>query len=270
MLNIPRMNKFSKSTLDFLRKAGRQKHPIWLDCNQAEYQNVLREPLTFLAETVVRNIRPLALDYYFPKKGLGRIKRTANSVANRGGGLYKDWVTYSASKPRTSRFEHNPNLFFLINTEDTQDPVLVAGGLYMPSSQQIRIIREAVAANLTEAQALDKLFASKHFKKRFPDGFSKEKTSTRFPRGFDQEHPRMDWLKLQAFFVWRPYKKREFYSSQFADLVSEDFALILKLNRILEGILSGHSRSVPRKIKFDSNLLQTLNEVTAPRHEMDF
>jgi uncharacterized protein (DUF2461 family) len=177
-------------------------------------------------------------------------------------------MTYSASRPRTSRFEHNPNLFFLINSEDEKDPVLVAGGLYMPSSKQTRAIREAIANDTT---AFDLLFKTKEFSRRFPGGFSIEKSSTRPPRGFDVNHPKMNWLKLQAFFVWRSYTKKEFSSKAFASIVAEDWKQILRLNRILEQILQGQPRiqspAIPPRSR---SVLDKLEEIGSFHQKMDF
>lgn len=259
--------KFSTDTIAFLKKAARQKRGDWLEKNQAEYDSVLREPLTHLAETVIRELSPLAPDYHFPKRGLGRLKRSANRVAEQGVSLYKNWLSYSAARPRVSRFEHHPNLFFLINSEDAKDPVLVAGGLYMPSSQQTRKIREAIAH---DASAFDLLFESKDFSKRFPGGFSKEKTSTRPPRGFDPNHERLDWLKLQAFFVWKPYSKKEYASAGFAKLVAEDFKQILRLNRLLEKVVIGKGLAAPKKARRSTSLLENLESIEASRRPMDF
>jgi uncharacterized protein (TIGR02453 family) len=263
--NAPR---FSTQTIAFLKKASRQKNPNWLDRNREEYETVLLNPLNHLAQILSSELALLAPDYHFPKKGLGRIKRPANRVAERGGGLYKDWMTYSAARPRTSRFEHNPNLFFLINSDDDKDPVLVAGGLYMPSSKQTRALRETIA---NDATAFDQLFKTKEFSKRFPEGFSTERTSSRPPRGFDVNHPRMNWLKLQAFFVWRPYTKKEFASKDFASIVAQDWKQILKLNRLLEKALQGQLRSEPpSKKRASSSLLDKLEEIGPIKRQMDF
>ena len=260
--------RFSKQTLDFLEKASRQKKPTWLDQNRDEYEKVLLAPLQYLAQTLALEVSPLAPDYHFPKKGLGRIKRPANRVSETGGGLFKSWMTYSASSPRTSRFEHNPNLFFFINPEDQKDPILVAGGLYMPSSQQTRIIRETLAHDTSE---FDRLFKTKEFSKRFPDGFSQEKISTRTPRGFDVNHPKMNWLKLQAFFVWHAYTKKEFASKDFASLVADDWKQILQLNRLLEKALQGRLHIQKRlKTETDSPVLNKLDEIQSTHRKMDF
>jgi uncharacterized protein (TIGR02453 family) len=265
--------RFSKNTIQFLKKAARQKGQTWLEKNREEYEEVLLAPLQHLARELKRELGPLAPDYNFPQKGIGRLKYSSHRAKEKGGRLYKGWMTYSAARPRQSRFEHNPNLFFLINTHDPKDTVLVAGGLYMPSSRQMRALRETIAR---DASAFDRLFATKDFARCFPEGFSLEKSSTRVPRGFDPAHPRMDWIKLQAFFVWHPYKLSEFTSPGFARLVARDFKQVLRLNRLrlnrlLEKAVQGQlptAEPAPKAKK--SGLLQRLESVEPVRREMDF
>lgn len=264
-------HRFSKETIAFLKKASRQKNPAWLDKNREEYQNRVQLPLQNLASHLKTKLANVAPGYHFPQKGIGRIKRSSIK-AQEYGSMYKDYVSYNASRPSESRFDHNPNLFFLIQTDDPDgDNVLVAGGLYMPSSRQVRAVREAIAK---DASAFDQLFKSKSFSAHFPGGFSKEKISSRPPRGFDPNHPRMDWLKLQAFFVWRPYKMKEFQSPQFPDLVAKDFAQIVRLNELLEKAIRGTltSAAAPKKTKSAraASLESRLEEIDLPRRPMDF
>ncbi|MGZ3698154.1 MAG: DUF2461 family protein, partial [Bdellovibrionota bacterium] len=228
--------KFTRQTLPFILKVSRQRHPTWLERNREEYEKALLLPLQNLARHLKSELAPVATGYHFPQKGIGRLKRPANRVGEYGGGLYKDWVSYSAARPRVSRFDHNPNLFLLLSPTDPKDPVLVAGGLYMPSSRQLRSIREAIAR---DASAFERLFASKEFARCFPGGFSDEKSATRPPRGFDPDHPKMKWLKLQAFFVWKPYSKKEFTSAKFPELLARDCRQIVRLNELLDKAISG-------------------------------
>jgi uncharacterized protein (TIGR02453 family) len=263
--------RFSKETLPFLAKASKQKSPAWLEKNFESYENWIRLPLQHLAQSLKTQLSAAASGYHFPLKGIGRIKRSTIK-AKEYGSLYKDYVSYSASKPSESRFDRNPSLFFLIQSDDPDgDHVLVAGGLYMPSSRQTRAIREAIAH---DASAFDRLFASKSFSSRFPGGFSKERSSSRPPRGFDPQHPRMEWLKLQGFFVWRSYRQREFLSKDFPDLVAKDFMEILKLNELLEkaiqGTLHREASRQPTPKSRTSTLESRLEELELPRRQMDF
>jgi uncharacterized protein (TIGR02453 family) len=263
--------RFTSATIPFLKKAGRQKRLDWLDKNRAEFEELVREPLQQLARDLAAELSPLASDYHFPLKGIGRLKRPAGRTYDRGGGVYKSWMAYSVSRPKESRFESNPNLFFMINSEDGEgDEVLVAGGLYMASSRQVRAIREAIAK---DASAFDELFASKDFKKCFPEGFSDEYKSTRPPRGFDPDHPRMDWLKLQSFFVWHPYKKKEFTSAEFSSIVARDWKQVLRLNRLLEQAIQGRlptGRKTVGKKKSAPKLLDQLEGIERVERQMDF
>src|SRR5688572_9149379 len=120
--------RFSKQSLEFILKASRQKKPDWLDRNREEFERVILNPLKHLAVTLKTELASEAPGYNFPQKGIGRMKRSA-AKAEEYGGLYRDWMHYSAARPRESRFEMNPNIYFLLNPTDQKDPVLIAGGL---------------------------------------------------------------------------------------------------------------------------------------------
>ncbi len=257
--------RFSTDTVKFLKKAAHQKRPDWLDKNRDEYERVLLHPLQHMAHHVKSELSRVAPGYHFPQKGIGRLKRPSNRVA-QGGGLYKNWVSYNAGVPSESRFDHNPNLFFLINAEDPKDSFLVAGGLYMPSSHQLRSVREAISEDAT---AFEQLFSDAAFSRCFKGGFSSERKATRPPRGFDPNHPRMNWLKLQAFFVWRSYSKKEIHSAQFSEIIARDFRQILRLNALLDQAIQGRLSRVGRRTK-TTKLEDRLEEVSSIQRRMDF
>jgi uncharacterized protein (TIGR02453 family) len=266
--------QFSAKTFQFIEKASRQKSLAWLDKNRSDYEAYLSEPLQHLARHLKSKLAPHAVGYHFPQKGIGRIKRSANRPSESGS-PYKNWISYSASRPAQSRFERNPSLYFGIHPDDPDgDHVIVAGGLYMPSSQQLRRVRETIASSPAFTQELDRLFASKKFKDSFntgKSGFSDERTSSRVPRGFDPHHERVDWLKLQAFFVWKPYKRREFFSASFPERLGTDWSQILRLNDLLDQAVSGklHKRA-PSKKKDATVLISRLEELDVVAREMDF
>lgn len=222
--------RFTAETLAFLKKASQQKRADWFDKNSDAFLTHVREPLQHLARELAKKLQPLAPGYRFPSQGLGRIKRSAIR-AQEYGSLYKHYVSFTITTPTKSRFDHNPSLYFMVNSDDEEgDEVLLAGGLYMPSSRQLKAIRERIAEN---AEPFEKLFKSKPFATRFPGGFSLERTATRPPRGFPKDHPKMTWLKLQGYFVWRSYKKKEYTSADFPKLVAKDAEQILRLNELL-------------------------------------
>lgn len=221
--------KFSKKTLDFLVKAGKQKSPSWLEKNMEEYEKVVRGPFIELAELVKKALQPFARDYHFPSKGLARIKRPDFKVAG-GQSQYKDWISMMASRPSKSRFESNPHLFFgLFPNEDHK--ILIAGGLWQPSSQQTRLLREAINQ---DAEPFHQLFSDKQFQASFKTGFYMEDVASRTPRGFSENHEDISWIKLKKFVVYKVISVKDFSSSNFGDMVVKDFKQALRLNHLLD------------------------------------
>lgn len=266
---------FSRQTVDFLRRAGRARSRGWLDARADEYERLLRAPLVHLATTLSTELRSLAPDYHFPTRGVGRLARSAARA--QASGPIKGWVSLTLSRPRKLRFEQPPSIFFMINPEDTDgDQVLLAGGLYMPSSRQLRQIRESIAADASPVRAV---FADRAFRARFGTTFSDERQSSRVPRGFSADHAEIDWIRLQGFFVWRSYPMREFASAGFAERVSADARELLKLNRVLEAWTDERVSGNERKARLGAPLGERdrehamrarIAEVEAPRRPMDF
>lgn len=226
------LKKFSKKTLEFLVKAGKQKSPNWLEKNKKEYETFVREPFIELAEKVKLTLKPIAYDYHFPSSGLARIKRPDFKV--RGGqNQYKDWISMIASRPTSSRFESNPHLFFGLFPNE-EDKIIIAGGLWQPNSKQIRLVREAINQ---DSEPFHKLFRDKNFKARFKTDFHQSLISPRTPRGFSENHKDIDWIKLKRFVVYKVVSIKEFSSPDFANYVIEDFKQALRLNNLLDQAL---------------------------------
>jgi uncharacterized protein (TIGR02453 family) len=263
---------FRVEAMEFVSRAGRQKRPDWLERNREEYEVLVLQPLKEIAARLKRGLAKDAPGYHFPQQGIGRLKRTAASAAEYGF-PFRDYLTYSARRPSESRFDKNPSLFLMVYPDDEEgDEVLLAGGLYMPSSRQLRPIREAIATN---AAPFERLFRSAAFSASFPGGFSQERKATRPPRGFDPEHPRLDWLKLQGFFVWRSYSKREYSKPGFSDLLVRDAKQALRLNELLDQAIAGRwvseveGRGARGKASL-SDALETIQALPTKRRKMDF
>lgn len=227
-------HRFSDETIPFLTEAGQQTDPAWLDSHQQAYDEHVRSPFIEVAQTLRSKLQQSVPDYHFPTKGIGRIRKPSNKVVS-GGAHYKDWLSISASRPSGSRFERNPHLFFgiLPNVEPYMG-IIVAGGLFMPSGQQLKKVRHAIAA---DSRPFHDLFCDQTFKARFQTGFSTQSASARTPRGFDPDHPDKELLRLKAFLVIKKLSLTEFTSDTLALSLVEDFKQLIRLNRLLEAAL---------------------------------
>ncbi len=227
-----KLNKFSKKSLDFLVKAGKQKHPDWLEKNKIEYEEVLKIPFITLAKEIKAKLKPLAPSYHFPSTGLARIKRPEFKVLG-GQPQFKDWISMIASKPSATRFESNPHLFFGLFPNEKQK-ILLAGGLWQPTSNQTRKIRHAISQ---DSEPFHQLFKDSKFKSSFKKGFSLDNQAIRTPKGFSEDQPDLEWIRLKNFVVMKEFSITQFSSPKFSDLVIADFTQALRLNKLLENAL---------------------------------
>lgn len=219
---------FSKNSIEFIVKAAKQKNPAWLDKNRKEFEKVLVDPMRDLMNAAKKALADQAPGYRFPRGNFARIKRHSGLAKNKG--PFRDWVSISVSKDSGSRYDSLPNLYFHIDEDD----VLSAGGLYMPSAKQTKHIRKWIDQ---DPFALEELLEDKKFKTRFKELGTERVLKTK-PRDYPLDHPKIEWLKLSGWYVWRPFAKKVFYSKDFKDILIEDWRQILRLNRILDTYIS--------------------------------
>lgn len=216
--------RFSQASIDFINKASRQKKAEWLEKNRTEYEKVLVNPMRELMEKAAKELQSQAPGYRFPLRGLARLKRGSDQSE----GPFKDWMHVSVSRDSKSRYDSMPNLYFHVS--DGHENILSAGGLYVPSADQTKHIRKWIDQ---DASALEELLEDRAFKKRY-DGLGTERVLKTKPRDYPIDHPRFEWLRLSAWYVWRPFTKKVFFSKNFADELIEDWRQVLKLNRVLD------------------------------------
>lgn len=242
--------QFSKKSLEFIAKASRQKKPDWLDRNREEYNEVLVEPLRELMIHAARELKGKALGYRFPTRNFARIRRSADRAKAQG--WYKNWVGISVARDSGSRYEDFPALYFHISGKE----IFSAGGLYMASARQTKQIRAWIDQ---DPSALEALLKDREFRKYFKE-LGTERTLKTKPRDYPLEHPRIDWLKLTGWYVWRPISEKEFFSKNFAHTIVKHWEQILRLNAVLDR----YTRSWPKKRGFEK-VLDELDDIRAPK-----
>jgi uncharacterized protein (TIGR02453 family) len=218
--------RFSKASLEFIEKASRQKKKEWLEKNRAEYERVLVEPMRAVMDYASKMLKPEAPGYRFPNRNTARITRGADNAALYG--PFRDWIGTSISRDSGSRYEGCPNLY--VSIANGHEEILSAGGLYMPSADQTKHIRSWIDKDPSK---LEELVEDKNFRKIYKELGQERKLKTK-PRDYPLDHPKIEWLKLSGFYVWRPFTKKQLFSKEFADLLVQDWTQVLRLNRVLD------------------------------------
>ncbi len=105
----------------------------------------------------------------------------------------------------------------------------VAGGMYMPSPENLAKIRQEIDYN---SKAFLKVLNDKAFKKYFDglDDFDKLKT---MPKGYPKDHPQIEFLKHKSYIVSHSFTDKEVTDKKFITAIGAAAKNIKKLNDFL-------------------------------------
>ena len=103
----------------------------------------------------------------------------------------------------------------------------------MPGSDQLRLVREALAEDTAGFEAI---VTDRAFHRRF-GSLDEEAMLTRVPRGFAPDHPAADWLRYKSFTVGRELPDAEVLKAGLADRLVADYERLAPLVRWLNAAL---------------------------------
>lgn len=217
-----------KPALDFLSQLKAHNNKAWFDAHRAEYDLARRRFEDFI-EIVIDEFRPVEdFENLTPKDCLFRINRDVRFSADKS--PYK--INFGASLALGGK--HSRRMPYYIHLQPG-DQSLLAGGLYMPTPEQIGRVRAAIAANSTP---LRKLLRAKAFVEYF--GVVTDETEGRLktaPKGYDRDHPDIDLLQFKQWAVMHPLTDKQVLSPDLLPYTIKVFKALKPLNDWLNSIL---------------------------------
>jgi uncharacterized protein (TIGR02453 family) len=216
---------FPKEGVAFLRNLKKNNNREWFNAHKPEYEEYVKLPMQSLIQALRGPMKTIAPEVMVdPKKNMFRIYRDTRFSKNKL--PYKTHV--AAVFPVPGRWEESACLYVHIEPGE----VYLGGGIYMPDSQQLKLIRAAIASRPEEFLSI---LNDRTFKKKF-NGLEGEKLR-RNPQGYPVDHPMIEWLKYKQFFVGCTWEEKECYSPRFAEKVAGRFADLVPLVRFLNGAI---------------------------------
>lgn len=201
------MKKFNSKTFQYFSLAQKNKNNRqWFEKNKSLYEENVRGPFTDLISEIQKELQDQLPHISISPRSLTRPLRPKNRAQTNG--IIRNSAYISLAEPRSSLFEWNPGIYIQVgnNAEDN----FLGIGLYMVSSRQLSLLRNALAEDFEE---IDALVSDKKFKKSW--GELKGDKYKRFPKGFNPDDPRNQYLWYKQFFVGRRLSKKEIQSPQF-------------------------------------------------------
>jgi uncharacterized protein (TIGR02453 family) len=217
---------FTTKTLTFLRALKRNNDREWFRARKASYEAHVRAPMLALLEQLAPDLRSFAPELVCdPKVSLYRIYRDTRFSEDK-------------SPLKTHVAAHFPMRGFPRGTgaglylEIAPQWVWMGGGIYMPSSADLRAIR----AHIAETHPRLHRVVSRPAFSRLMGTVSGEQL-TRVPVGYPKDHPAADYLRFKQFLAGREREAAFATSPRFYRELVETFRATAPLVQFLNDAL---------------------------------
>ncbi|HWQ00100.1 MAG TPA: DUF2461 domain-containing protein [Vicinamibacterales bacterium] len=214
--------RFSPEALRLLRALARHNDREWFRARRDRYERLVRAPMLALIERLA-----VDLPRFLPEV-----------IASPRISLYRIWRDTRFSPDKSPLKTHIAAIFPARGLPRHEGPglyveiagrwVYAGGGLYRPRPEQLRLVREHIAAHperfrgIVEAPAFRRLF----------ERLEGDRLS-RVPPGFPRDHPAVEYLKFRQFLAGREWPPELASSPRFYPTLLETYRRLAPLVRFL-------------------------------------
>ena len=182
---------FPKQALQFFRGLEKNNNREWFETKKPVYEASVKAPMLALVDALNQEFLKFAPDYVVdPKKAVLRIYRDIRFSKDK-----TPYKTNVAAGFRRHNLSKDEGASFYIQLDAKE--LMVAGGIYTPMPEQLKLLRAHIAEHHAEFR---KLLAAK--KLRSLMGELQGGQMTRTPKGYLPGHPAEDLLKRKMYVFW--------------------------------------------------------------------
>lgn len=216
-----------KLILDFLSDLRENNRKEWMDANRSSYERA-KEEFKGLISYILENMQQFdpSLSALEAKDCIFRINRDIRFSKDKT--PYKTWM--SAVLSEGGKKSLNP-LYYLHLQPGNES--MAAAGLYQPTGDQMRKIRQEIDYNAPE---LKEIINTSSFVQNF--GEIQGEKLTRPPKGYQPDHPNIEFLKLKSYVAIRKFSDEKVMEASFADEVITTFKAAQPFNEFLNVAVS--------------------------------
>jgi uncharacterized protein (TIGR02453 family) len=208
--------------LKFLKAVAKNNNRDWFEKNKPTYLEA-KDGFDDFLEALHKDMLKFddGLSGMNPRKAAFRIYRDVRFSKDKR--PYK--TNMGAGFSAHGKMEQEPGYYLHIEPGKS----FIAGGLYMPSPENLAKIRQEIDYN---AERFLKILNNKKFKSYYKglDEWDKLKT---MPKGYAKDHPHIELLKNKSFIVSHKFSDAEVVSKTFRKKVAEAAKLIKPMNDYL-------------------------------------
>ena len=215
------MAKIKKSTLTFLKQLSKNNDRDWFKERKSKYEAARANVEEFTQALLDKLSETDVLEEQTGRKAMHRIYRDTRFSKDKT--PYK--INLSASFTRDGKMRRGGYYFHVtpdgLREGDFASGSVAAGGFYNPEREDLKRIREELAADGSELRAI---VADNEFIRVFGEMRGDQlKTS---PKGYDREHENIDLLRYKNFYALRKFTEAEVLSAEYLDLNLEAYLTV--------------------------------------------
>ena len=225
---------FPPQALAFLRRLKRHNDREWFLKNKETYEQKVKAPMVELVLALGREMKQFAPELLAdPKRAIYRIYRDTRFSPDKT--PYKTHIA-AVFTPRGLEKGDSASVYFHVSPTEVE----IAGGVYMPSPEVLRAIREHIALHHKKLQSI---IEAPEFKRLFGELWGER--LTRVPKGFAADHPAAELLRYKQMLadVSQPPELAE--SPQLLPTLVTMFRGMMPLIRFLNDPLTRQLRNRP-------------------------
>lgn len=210
----------------FLRDLSKNNHREWFNSNKNRYLQAKEDFENFISKLIpeVAKIDP-EISKLSVKDCVFRIYNDTR--------FYKDKPPYKTNMGAfmTPGGKNAGQAGYYFHIEP--DNCFLGGGVYMPPSERLKLIRQEIYFKMTEFL---KIIEDKNFKKYF--GTIDGDQLSRIPKGFPKEFNGSEWVKYKSFAVLHPLKQTILETDKAISHIIGVYTYMRPLNHFLNNALA--------------------------------
>jgi uncharacterized protein (TIGR02453 family) len=217
----------STASLEFLSQLKANNYKDWFQENRSRYDAMRAENLS-LAKSVLEKLAASdpTLEMVEPKNCLLRINRDIRFSANKA--PYKQNIGVVIAP-----YNRKDLALYYIHIEP--NACFVGGGLYMPPSNLLKLVREEISYNWSDFQ---KIIQNPTFVQTYQDlDREPEMVLKTKPKGYFEDNPAIEFLKLKSFSATKPISDAALQEPDFASQMVKDLQAIIPLIQFINQAL---------------------------------
>lgn len=223
------MNKINRETFTFLNELKVNNNREWFNDNKKRFQKI-RDDFEKFVDELIPKIAKFDSTIGAPKASscIYRIYRDTRFSPDK-----TPYKTHIAAFFATGGNKQLGKTGYYLHLEPGE--CILGGGIYMPSSEDLKLIRSEIYYNIDEFKKIinDKNFV-KYYTNIYDDG-QKLKTA---PKGFPKDFADIDLLKFKSYTSLHIFNEKMAFDDNFADYIIKVFETTTPLNNFVNRALS--------------------------------